>query len=221
MTSALEAGNDGSDGQAGVSSQLYIRVTASDNAATYKCSVMNEAVTAPLSASVLLFPVYFMSSSLQISPSDSLQVKSEEGVESESVLLCESDECHPSCNLTWFLNGYAIDRSLGAVRETSSSGENAGQKSRSRLQLVKSWSSRENGSSLTCASSNNFLPTKRVSKNVTIQVLCKLLCRMAPDSITRTTARRLRILTHRLFPIVFYLPALHFHGRQTGVPDQQ
>lgn len=203
ISTALEAGDAG---QAGVSSELYVRVTASDNAATYKCSVMNEAVTSPLSASVLLFPVYFMSPSLKISPSDTVQVKSEEGVESETVLLCESDECHPSCNLTWFLNGYAIDRSLTTIRESSSGGENAGQKSRSRLQLVKAWTSNEDGNTVTCASSNNFLPNKRFSKNITVQVLCKLLCPMTPDSITRTTAAPHQTLTHHLFPIFFHSP---------------
>lgn len=181
---ALESGDAG---QAGVSSELYVRVTDSDNAAAYKCSVMNEAVTSPLTATVLLFPVYFMSPNLRISPPDTVQVKSEEGIESETVLLCESDECHPSCNLTWFLNGYAIDRSLTTIRESSSVGEHAGQKSRSRLQLVKAWTSNEDGNTVTCASSNNFLPNKRFSKNITVQVLCKLLCPMTPDSIARTT----------------------------------
>ena len=171
VAAGLEAGSD----EARVSSELYVRITASDNGATYKCLVMNEAVSAPLAASVRLFPVYFMSANLRLSPPDAVQVKSEDGRETEAVLLCESDECHPSCNLSWFLNGYAIDRSLATIQESSSQQavQGRGVRSRSRLQLLRVWSSREDGNTVTCASSNRFLPSKRSSKTIAVQVLCK------------------------------------------------
>ena len=172
VSARLEAGS-GHQGSLS-SSELSLRISASDNGATYKCSVMNEAVTSALNASVLLSPVYFMSADVRISPPDVVQVKSEEGMATEAVLVCESDECHPSCNLTWFLNGFAMDRRIASTSHASSaSGENGGFKTRSRLQLVKVWSSREHGSTLTCASTNNLLRDKRASKNITVQVLCK------------------------------------------------
>ena len=170
ISAGIESGNGG---QSGVSSDLYVQITESDNGATYRCSVMNEAITSPLTASVHLFPVYFMSPALRVIPHDKILVKSEPEIESESIVSCESGECYPSCNLTWYLNGYQIDRSIVTIRESSSSGENAGLKKFSRLQLVRSWNSEEDGSVLTCASSNNFLPNKRSSKNVSVQVLCK------------------------------------------------
>lgn len=176
--SGLEVRN----GHSGVSSELYIRLTPSDNEATYKCIVSNEAISTPLTASVVLFPVYFMSSQLKMTPSDSLVVKSDsinptsmEGRRVDSTLECESEECFPSCNLTWYRDGYKLEPTINSIVSSSAIGSFGGVKTRSKLILSRKWSSTDDGSIVTCSSSNSFLPNKRFSKNVTVQVLCKLL----------------------------------------------
>ena len=191
----LEAGNGG---HSGVSSELYIRLTASDNEAKYTCSLMNEAITSPLTASVILFPVYFMSSSLKMTPSETVQVKSQDSSSlansiqvqasfpsdssgstssfsssSETALVCETDECFPPCNLTWYQSGYKLDPSLHPIVSSVVPGLYGGKKTMSKLVLLRKWSSSEDGSTVTCASSNTVLPNKRFSKNITVQVLCK------------------------------------------------
>jgi hypothetical protein len=94
--------------------------------------------------------------------------------------VCETDECFPSCNLTWYQSGYKLDPSLHPIVSTFTPGLYGGKKTMSKLVLLRKWSSSEDGSSVTCASSNTFLPNKRFSKNITVQVLCKFL------SITET-----------------------------------
>ena len=252
----------------GVSSEIYIRLTASDHLAIYKCLVVNEVVPSPLVTYVKLNPVYFSSESVKLSPKDLIRVRAssspagatydrqdltadrgsmdgnslqkhhhhtiphhqslstsslrdspsppsssskmistdtgspDRDAEADVIeVSCESGECNPYCNLTWFQNGIRIDediidghhlksrrhQSVGLTFEGSSDkafrskvnisrvpGENGGENSISRLALrKKKWTSSEDGSSLACVSTNAFIPNKRSAKNITIHVLCE------------------------------------------------
>lgn len=171
-------------GYSGVSSELYVRLAPSDNGATYKCLVANEAVNQPLATSVLLSPVYFANSeSVQVKPGDLIKVKSEPFA-SDAQLMCESGECHPACNLTWFRDGVRLQTvsfsSKGGIvglpeteeKTSLATGVHGGFKSTSRLTVRQKWTSKDDGSVFTCVSSNNFLPNK-FSKNITLHVLCE------------------------------------------------
>lgn len=170
------AGLETKTGYSGVSSELFVKTAASDNGASYKCLVTNEAINQPLTASVLLNPVYFAADSVTIKPAEGTKVKAEP-FESEAQLTCESGECFPYCNLTWYRDGFKVAAGV-AGREfeekiSRSEGENGGQKSVSRLIVRQKWTAKEDGTGFSCFSSNNWLPNKRTSRNVTLHVLCE------------------------------------------------
>lgn len=173
------SGLETKSGYSGVSSELYVRLTGSDNGATYKCLVSNEAIAHPLSASVVLHPVYFASEHLKAKPVEGVRVKADDESDSDASFACESGECYPLCNISWYRDGFKLSpgaNALGQYEEKSSHspGEHGGQTTVSRLTVRQKWSSKEDGNSFTCVASNNFLPNKRASKNITVHVLCKL-----------------------------------------------
>ncbi|KAI1295595.1 Nephrin [Halotydeus destructor] len=175
------AGLEGKAGHSGATSELLVRVASSDNGATYKCLVFNEVISQPLVTSVVLYPTYFASDYIKVKPTDSVKVRAISPADNVTLstdvhLECESGECYPYCNMTWYRNGYKM--ATGAVGDgqefeeklSRSTGNFGGQKSLSRLTVKRKWTPYDDGSSFTCAASNMFLPMKKISKSISLHV---------------------------------------------------
>lgn len=201
------SGLDTRSGHSGISSEVVIRITPSDNQAIYKCFVFNEAINEPKVSSVSIDEVTFMSDKLTTSTdfvnvwSDSIKAPID-----YAEVTCSSGECNPKCNITWYLNGQLISGHLisgqlinehlinGKLIKNDSKqliGSNSGNflfkvntsyteglygSSLTFSKLIisnrrKSWSSNDDGSKITCISSNMI--GKEVKKNITVNVLCE------------------------------------------------
>ena len=191
------SGLDTRSGHSGISSEVVIRITPSDNHAIYKCLVFNEAINEPKVSSVLIDEVHFMSDKLTTSTdtvnfwSDSIKAPTD-----YTEVTCSSGECNPRCNISWYLNGQLINEQLisgqlinnGKKQSTGSNSANflfkintsyteglyGSSLTFSKLIISnrrKSWSSNDDGSKITCITSNTI--GKDVKKNITVSVLCE------------------------------------------------
>lgn len=246
--SLVESKSDSSPGS--VSSEIQIRLSRSDNGASLKCAVSNEAITSPLYALVPLPQIIFASDVIKVTPEDSLKVKASDSLtigrggninslasgnsgnhqlqtpadtlpshhqhqqhhhqhsshhQSNShnnqhhlsssgtfhrhshkqvpkqftpdhlpaiEVTCETGDCLPACNLTWFHGGIKLTDTIYTTVTPASYG---GFVTLSRLHLVKKWTSHEDATSITCSSTHPALPNRRITRSLTVHVLCKFL----------------------------------------------
>lgn len=186
------SGLDTRSGHSGISSEVVIRITPSDNQAIYKCLVFNEAINEPKVSSVPIDEVTFMSDKLTAS-SDTVNVWSDsiKAPTDYTEVTCSSGECNPRCNISWYLNGQLISGQsisndnkqligsnsanfLFKINTSYTEGLYGSSLTFSKLIISnrrKSWSSNDDGSKITCVTSNVI--GKEVKKNITVNVLCE------------------------------------------------
>lgn len=143
-----------------VTSELTIRIKATDNGAVYRCEASNRATTEPLSGQVSLV-VTFMSSSLKVHtepkhPKHGAQVK----------LVCETGSCNPMCEVTWTLNGGLLPDQVDEMIESQHRGRNT------RSHLTITANAKQDQSQVVCRSFNKLLQ-RSVEKIHHLRVLRK------------------------------------------------
>ena len=176
---------------ASVSSEIVLRLTRADNGASVKCLASNDAINTPLHTTVALPVILFASDVIKVTPEDSIKVQANSfpslrasslhvnkmkyrhqtsAMDKSIEVTCETGDCLPPCNLTWFHGGIKL---LETVDTTVSPSSNGGFVTLSRLNLVKKWTSHEDGTSITCSSTHNALMNRRITRALTVHVLCE------------------------------------------------
>ena len=188
------SGLDTRTGHSGISSEVLIKITPSDNRAIYKCLVFNEAISIPKVTSVTIEQVTFMSEKLT-SSSDKINAyaDSSRAPTDYTEVTCSSGECNPACNITWSLGGQLIiplDHGAGhnqfnnlligsttnfhfKINTSYNEGLYGSSLTFSKLIISnrrKSWTSNDDKIKLTCTTFNGN--QKEIKKNVTVNVLC-------------------------------------------------
>ncbi|XP_015795287.1 nephrin isoform X2 [Tetranychus urticae] len=144
----------------GVSSELTLVVTDSDNGAIYRCEASNAASKEPLEASVKL-KVYFAPSKVKIK-SRPARPKAGNKVD----LICETESSNPASEVVWWRNGQLLPGHVNSTIDSSFGGKST------KNVLKMNVTSSDDGSIFTCQAINKLLD-QSVHDALTLNVLFK------------------------------------------------
>ncbi|RWS00782.1 nephrin-like protein, partial [Dinothrombium tinctorium] len=142
----------------GVSSELIIRVKASDNEATYRCEATNAATSEPLTVSIKL-TVLFISSLVTIKTKPKFPKNGD-----TLTLTVDTGSCNPMCFVSCTKNGVLLTMHKDEVLKA----ENFGKNTKSSIEFIAS--PKEDNSMIVCESYNKEL-NKTAKQKHTIRIL--------------------------------------------------